>query len=302
MDESKELEKIYTLFRGIIYISVIIEVCVFVPREWLGEANIVIDRLRPFALYHNVVFSKLFTILLVIITSIGTRAKKRLDFDINKMVYAPLIVGLLSLITSVFLLTQGGKLIYGYIFLSFIGVLFVHIALDSLSKIIKDNLGQDKFNLENESFDQAQDLKESPVSINIPTKYYYKGKMRDSWINLENPFRGTWVLGTPGSGKTFSIIEPVIRQHSRKGFSLVVYDYKFPTLATKLYYHYQKSVYDGNAPKGCKFRMINFTKVEYSHRINPILFFRIRAIWLRSKRLPLGWKRIGNDLEMSGVL
>ncbi len=270
MEESKELEKIYTLFRGIIYVSVLVEIGVYIPREWLGEANIVFDRIRGFGIYQNVVFSKLFSILIVIITSIGTRAKKRLDFDINKMVYAPLIVGLLSLITSVYLLGQGGKFIYGYVLLSFMGILFVHIALDSLSKIIKDNLGQDKFNLENESFDQHQELKESDISINIPTKYYYKGKMRDSWINVENPFRGTWVLGTPGSGKTFSIIEPVIRQHARKGFSLVVYDYKFPTLATKLYYHYLKAVHDGNAPQGCKFRMINFTKVEYSHRINPI--------------------------------
>ena len=34
-------------------------------------------------------------------------------------------------------------------------------------------------------------------------------------------FRGTWVVGTPGSGKTFSIIEPFIRQHSKKGFAMV---------------------------------------------------------------------------------
>ncbi len=270
MDESKELEKIYSLFRGIIYVSVIIEVCLFLPREWLGGANIVLDRLRPFLLYQNVVYSKLFTLLLVIITSIGTRAKKRLDFDVKKMVIYPMLIGLIILIASVVMLQAGGKLLYGYAILSFIGVLFVHIALDSLSKMIKENLGQDKFNLENESFDQHQELKNTTVSVNIPTKYYYKGKMRDSWINIENPFRGTWVLGTPGSGKTFSIIEPFIRQHSDKGFSLVVYDYKFPSLAIKLYYHYQKAVHTGVAPKGCKFRMINFTKVEYSHRINPI--------------------------------
>lgn len=270
MDESKELEKLYSLFRGIIYVSVIIEVCLFLPREWLGQANLVLDRLRPFLIYQNVVYSKLFTLLLVAITSIGTRAKKRLDFDIKRMVIYPMIIGLLLLILSVVMLRIGGKLLYGYTLLSFIGVVLVHVSLDSLSKMIKESLGQDKFNLENESFDQHQDLKDSTVSVNIPTKYYYNGKMRDSWINIENPFRGTWVLGTPGSGKTFSIIEPFIRQHSNKGFSLVVYDYKFPSLAIKLYYHYQKAVQTGVAPKGCKFRMINFTKVEYSHRINPI--------------------------------
>ncbi|MGG6498337.1 UNVERIFIED_CONTAM: type IV secretory system conjugative DNA transfer family protein, partial [Bacteroidetes bacterium 56_B9] len=81
--------------------------------------------------------------------------------------------------------------------------------------------------------------------------------------------RGTWVVGTPGSGKTFSLIEPFIRQHSAKGFAMVVYDYKFPTLATKLYYHYKKNQKLGKIPEGCKFNIINFVDVEYSRRVNP---------------------------------
>lgn len=101
-------------------------------------------------------------------------------------------------------------------------------------------------------------------------RYYYRGKFRKGWVNISNPFRGTWVVGTPGSGKTFSIIEPFIRQHSAKGFALVVYDYKFPTLATKLYYHYKKNQKLGKLPKGCKFNIINFVDVEYSRRVNPI--------------------------------
>ena len=92
------------------------------------------------------------------------------------------------------------------------------------------------------------------------------------WVNIVNPFRGTWVVGTPGSGKTFSIIEPFIRQHSEKGFAMVVYDYKFPTLATKLYYHYlkNKNAKDSKMPHGMKFNIINFVDVEYSRRVNPI--------------------------------
>ena len=101
-------------------------------------------------------------------------------------------------------------------------------------------------------------------------RYYYKGKFRRGWINIVNPFRGTWVVGTPGSGKTFSVIEPYIRQHSAKGFAMVVYDYKFPTLATKLYYHYRKNQVQGNLPKDCNFNIINFVNIEYSARVNPI--------------------------------
>jgi hypothetical protein len=101
-------------------------------------------------------------------------------------------------------------------------------------------------------------------------RYYYKGKFRKGWANITNPFRGCWVVGTPGSGKTFSIIEPYIRQHSAKGFAMVVYDYKFPTLANKLYYHYKTNQKQGKTPEGCKFNIINFVDVEYSRRVNPI--------------------------------
>ena len=129
---------------------------------------------------------------------------------------------------------------------------------------------KDRFNFENESFEQCEELIETPYSVNIPMRYYYKGKFRKGWTNITNCFRGTWVVGTPGSGKTFSIIEPFIRQHSAKGFAMVVYDYKFPTLATKLYYHYKKNQKLGKLPQGCQFNMINFVDVEYSRRVNPI--------------------------------
>ena len=89
-------------------------------------------------------------------------------------------------------------------------------------------------------------------------------------MSISNPFRGTWVVGTPGSGKTFSIIEPFIRQHSAKGFAMVIYDYKYPTLANKAYYNYLKNKAEDKLPKGCKFRVINFVDVNRSCRVNPI--------------------------------
>ena len=159
-----------------------------------------------------------------------------------------------------------------YMATSIIGVVLVHIALDNISMFLKEGLLKDHFNFENESFEQCKDLQTNDYSVNIPMRYYYKGKFRKGWVNIVNPFRGTWVVGTPGSGKTFSIIEPFIRQHSEKGFAVVLYDYKFPTLATKLYYHYlkNKNAKDSKMPKGMKFNMINFVDVEYSRRVNPI--------------------------------
>ena len=159
-----------------------------------------------------------------------------------------------------------------YMATSIIGVVLVHIALDNISKFLKEGLLIDRFNFENESFEQCKDLQTNDYSVNIPMRYYYKGKFRKGWVNIVNPFRGTWMVGTPGSGKTFSIIEPFIRQHNEKKFALVLYDYKFPSLATKLYYHYlkNKNAKDSKMPKGMKFNMINFVDVEYSRRVNPI--------------------------------
>ena len=100
--------------------------------------------------------------------------------------------------------------------------------------------------------------------------YYYSGRMHKGWINIINPFRGTIVLGTPGSGKSFGIIDPFIRQHAAKGFAMMVYDYKFPTLGKNLFYQYCKNKKYGHLPENCGFHIVNFTDVEYSNRINPI--------------------------------
>lgn len=271
-ETSKEYRELHSLFRSCVYISIILEIVLFAPNEWVGD-NIILDKLRSFSIYQNIFLSKLTTLILVAITSVGTKAKKSIEFNIRKMVYYPGAAGVLIIIGSIIAHRISSSSLSSfaiYAMLSFIGVICIHSALDSLSKIINADLAADKFNIENESFEQCQERIDSQYSVNIPTKFYFKGKMRNGWINLTNPFRGTWVLGTPGSGKTFSIIEPIIRQHSAKGFSLVVYDYKFPTLARKLFYHYNKNKELGNLPAACGFKMINFTHVEYSHRVNPI--------------------------------
>ena len=113
-------------------------------------------------------------------------------------------------------------------------------------------------------------LASNDYSVNIPMIYYWKRKMHKGWINIINPFRGTIVLGTPGSGKSFGIIDPFIRQHAAKGFAMMVYDFKYPVLAKTLFYQFCKNRKAGRLPQNCGFRTINFTDVEYSDRINPI--------------------------------
>lgn len=148
--------------------------------------------------------------------------------------------------------------------------MLVHQGLDGIAKYYNYKVGEDRFNFENESFQQSEALVSNDYSVNIPMIYYWKRKMHRGWINIINPFRGTIVLGTPGSGKSFGIIDPFIRQHAAKGFAMMCYDFKFPTLAKTLFYQFCKNRKAGKLPDNCGFRIVNFTDVEYSNRINPI--------------------------------
>ena len=285
MEESKELQGFYRIFRSVIYVSILMEFFEYaidpaMLDHWGGILCDIHRRIKRWVIYNdgNLAYSKLATFLLICITCIGTRNKKKLEFNGRKQVLYPIIIGIGLIVLSVWLYGYPMEArrytlrlnIWLYMIASVIGVVLVHIALDNISKFLKEGLLKDRFNFENESFEQCRELQENKYSVNIPMRYYYKGKFRKGWVNISNPFRGTWVVGTPGSGKTFSIIEPFIRQHSAKGFALVVYDYKFPTLATKLYYHYKNNQKLGKLPKGCKFNIINFVDVEYSRRVNPI--------------------------------
>ena len=286
MEESKELQDIYKLFRVFIIVSVLVEFFMFAATpEVLGlQDTVVYDiwrKMKDFSIYEydHLAYSKVATFLISAITSIGTRNKKDIEFDARRMVFWPFVIGVVILIFSVWVfytdyLNESLYLfdinIWLYMISTTLGVVLIHTALDAISKYIKGGVMKDRFNLEMEAFEQNEKYEATPYSVNIPMMYYYQGKFRHGWININNPFRGTFVIGTPGSGKSFSVIEPYIRQHSAKGFSMMVYDYKFPTLAEKLYYHYRINKKKGNLPDGCKFNMINFVDVEYSRRVNPI--------------------------------
>lgn len=285
MEESKDLQTLYKVFRAFIYISLVMEFFEYALNPetldlWGGILVDIHDRIKVMDVYQDghLLHSKVMTLLMICVTCIGTRNKKNLEFNARKMVIYPISFGMILMFLSVWVFNQNWTprffTLYSstwvYMVMSVVGTVLVHIALDNISKYLKDGLLKDRFNFENESFEQMEQKVENQYSVNIPMRYYYKGKFRKGWVNIVNPFRGTWVVGTPGSGKTFSIIEPFIRQHSAKGFSMVVYDYKFPTLAQKLYYHYSINKKAGKTPKDCQFNMINFVKVEYSRRVNPI--------------------------------
>ena len=276
MEESNELKKLYSLMQFITYILVCLEVLLFVRFPFSQAIDIFLNLFRRLPFYRELLYSKFLILVVLITTSIGTRAKKDINFKAGKQVVVPLVFGLLLFFGSVYVYNLSTSASYDrlenivYIIASFGGAIMTNVALDNISKYIKSNMGKDKFNIENESFEQTTKKVVNPYSVNIPMKFYYNKKQHDGWINIVNPFRGTLLLGTPGSGKSFSVINSYIRQHAAKGFAMVVYDFKFPDLAKITYYQYLHNKKTGKIDKKFKFNVINFSDIEYSKRINPL--------------------------------
>lgn len=277
MEESKELQKLYGFMQAFIYITVCIEILLFVHFPFSEQIMPLLSKMAKIPIYSNILYSKLFTFFIIMVTCIGTRSKKDLELDPTKQIIFPLIFGFIMFFGSVcflFFKEKGETSLewynIAYIILSIIGATLINSALDNISKRIKSNFMKDRFNIENESFEQSKDKVETEYSVNIPMKFFYNRKWHNGWLNICNCFRGTFVIGTPGSGKSFSVINSFIRQHSAKGFAEVVYDFKFPELAKIAYYNYQKNKQLGKIPSNFKFNVINFSDIEYSRRINPL--------------------------------
>ena len=278
-EETREQQQMYNYFRSCIYIFLIIEIVMNLPVTADNRVTqFVLDLLGRFKVFNSVSGCKVAELICICVVCIGTKAKKALKFNVKTMVIYPVLAGL-TLVGMCFIFhgMNIGMSWFGfpanrilYALCSVVGTMLVHQGLDGIAKYYNYKVGEDRFNFENESFQQSETLVANDYSVNIPMIYYWKQKMHKGWINIINPFRGTIVLGTPGSGKSFGIIDPFIRQHAAKGFSMMVYDFKYPTLAKTLFYQYCKNRKAGKLPENCGFRTINFTDVEYSDRINPI--------------------------------
>lgn len=278
MEESKFNKQLYSFLQLFIYTSIILEFfIIIVPYIFKGTILIeLIIKLRKLLIYQDPLTSKLFTFFIILLVAIGSKPKKSLNVS-KKSIFLPLIIGFVLFFGAFYFLSDHtlvyeniyrGHLIY--FILSLAGAFGLAIGFDNISKMIKTNLGKDRFNTENESFAQPQVLIENDYSINIPTIFKHKGKLNNGFMNILNPFRGSVVIGTPGSGKSFSIIVPYIKQLLAKGFSGIIYDVKYPELGKMSYYHFLKNKKKGIYPSHAKFHVINLTNVEYSKRVNPL--------------------------------
>src|SRR5450432_2169237 len=156
-----------------------------------------------------------------------------------------------------------------YILVTSVGYLMILKGGTLISRVIQVKLNnKDVFNSENETFPQEERLLENEFSVNLPSSYQLKGNVRSSWINIINPFRSLLVMGSPGSGKSYYVIQHVIRQHIEKGFSMFVYDFKFDDLSIVVYNHLLKNANRYKIPP--KFYVINFDSLSHSHSFNPL--------------------------------
>ena len=278
-EQTKEQQQLYNYFRSCIYFFLIIEIVMNLPITTDNKiTQFILDLFARFKVFNSVAGCKICELICICVVAIGTKAKKALKFNLKTMVIYPALAGV-TLVGLCFIFhgMDWGMSWMGfpanrilYAFCSVVGTMLFHQGLDGIAKYYNHKVGEDRFNFENESFEQSEKIIETPYSVNIPMLYYWKRRLHQGFINIGNPFRGTIVLGTPGSGKSFGIIDPFIRQHAAKGFAMMVYDYKWPTLAKTLFYQFCKNRKAGKLPENCGFRQVNFTNVEYSNRINPI--------------------------------
>ena len=276
-DDLRGLAKVMDFMRAISILFVVINIYCFCYqsfREW-GINIEVIDKIllnfqRTAGLFSNILYTKLFSVVFLALSCLGTKGVKEEKITWNK-IYVFLTIGFILFFLNWWLLVLPLPLAANtalYIFTMTVGYLSLLAAGVWISRLLKNNLMDDVFNTENESFAQETRLIANEYSINLPTRFYYKKKWNDGWINVVNPFRASMVLGTPGSGKSYAIVNNYIKQQIEKGFAVYIYDYKFPDLSEIAYNHLINHL-DGYKVQP-KFYMINFDDPRKSHRCNPI--------------------------------
>ena len=273
-DELRGLAKVIDFMRAISILFVLIH-CYWFCYESFREWNItieVVDRIlmnfqKNTGLFSSLLRTKLFAVLFLGLSCLGTRGVKDEKITWRNIIIL-LVVGFITFFLNWMLLAiqKVGAILY----MSSLAIGYICLLMGGtwMSRLLKNNLMDDVFNVENESFMQETRLMENEYSVNLPTRFYYQKKWNNGWINVVNPFRATIVLGTPGSGKSYAVVNNFIKQQIEKSFAMYIYDYKFPDLSEIAYNHLLK--YADRYEVKPTFYVINFDDPRRSHRCNPI--------------------------------
>lgn len=241
--------------------------------------DLLLIKCRHTGLFERAYYSKGLCLILLSISLLGTKARKQPGYTFTKGALW-LLLGLAMYWGSSLFLLGAQPNYYLYLATTLLGFLVFLVGGTQLSRILHQQFNWDHpFNDENETFPQFETRLMNPYSINLPAEYRWKNRMRSSWINIINPFRALLVLGTPGSGKSYFVIRHVITQHLEKGFTMLLYDFKYDDLTKIAYYTHQqtskKKTLTGAPPKP-SFYVINFEDLSHSHRCNPFEVARMK--------------------------
>ncbi|WP_353102830.1 conjugal transfer protein MobC [Myroides odoratus] len=274
-DDLKALAKILAFMRAVSILLMLMHLYWYCYSFFLnlGITHAVVDRIlinfnETAGLFSHLLYTKLFCLVLLSLSLWGGKGVKHEKITVSKITLV-FTVGFSLFFFNFFLLdfSYSWSAVL-YVASTFLGYILLLVSGAWISRLLNDNLMQDVFNFENESFMQETRCIKNEYSVNLPSRFYYKGKWNSSWINIVNPFRATIVLGTPGSGKSYAVVNSFIKQQIEKGFSMYIYDFKFDDLSTIAYNHLllHKDKY-AITPK---FYVINFDDPSRSHRCNPI--------------------------------
>ena len=276
-DDLRALAKIMEFGRAVSIFLLVVHVYVYCyPSITAWHLNLeVIDRIlvnfnNTTGIFNCILWSKLLAVLLLAVSCLGTHGVKGEKITWPK-IYAALVAGCALFFLNWWLLElplpHAANTAF-YIFTLTAGYLALLMSGLWMSRLYRHNLMEDVFNMENESFMQETRLMENEYSVNLPTRFYYKKRWNNGFVNIVNIFRACMVIGTPGSGKSYAIVNSYIRQLIAKGFAIYIYDYKFDDLSTIAYNSLLKNM-DKYEVKP-RFYVINFDDPRRSHRCNPI--------------------------------
>ena len=276
-DDLRALSKIMEFGRAVSIFLLVVHVYVYCyPSITAWHLNLeVIDRIlvnfnNTTGIFNCILWSKLLAVLLLAVSCLGTHGVKGEKITWPK-IYAALVAGCVLFFLNWWLLKLPLPHMANtafYIFTLTAGYLALLMSGLWMSRLYRHNLMEDVFNMENESFMQETRLMENEYSVNLPTRFYYKKRWNNGFVNIVNIFRACMVIGTPGSGKSYAIVNSYIRQLIAKGFAIYIYDYKFDDLSTIAYNSLLKNM-DKYEVKP-RFYVINFDDPRRSHRCNPI--------------------------------
>ena len=276
-DDLRGLAKIMDFLRATSILFVIINIywyCYEAIRE-LGFNIGVVDKIlmnfqNTMGMFNSISYTKLFAVLLLGLSCLGTIGVKEEKITWSK-IWTLMGAGFVLFFLNWWIVALPLPLVANtalYIFTMTTGYICLLMSGLYMSRLLKSNLMDDVFNNENESFMQETTFMNNEYSINLPTKFWYNKKQHNGWVNVVNPFRATIVLGTPGSGKSYAVVNNYIKQQIEKGFSVYIYDFKYPDLTTIAYNHLAMN--SGGYKKIPEFYIINFDDPSRSHRCNPI--------------------------------